>query len=100
MLEGAQTCRQLDWRWIHLGGRPKTVGKVAETAEPDQRKGATVPGAKDVGKDDRDVNNELEYAEAKVVQAAAGLNNTSRSIVQTLLTASKQHCNRCRNPRS
>ena len=36
-------------------------------------KGATVPGAKDIGKDDRDVNSELEYAEAKVVQAAAGL---------------------------
>ena len=71
--KGAQTCRQLDWRWIHLGGRPKTVGKVAETAEPDRGKGATVPGAKDVGKDDRDVNDELEYAEAKVVQAAAGL---------------------------
>ena len=36
-------------------------------------KGTTVPGAKDVGKDDRDVNNELEFAEAKMVQAAAGL---------------------------
>ena len=28
---------------------------------------------KDIGKDDRDVNSELEYAEAKIVQAAAGL---------------------------
>ena len=36
-------------------------------------KGATVPGAKDIGKDDRDVNSELKYAEAKIVQAAAGL---------------------------
>ena len=37
--KGAQTCRQLDWRWIHLGGRPKPVGKVAEIVEPDRRKG-------------------------------------------------------------
>ena len=22
--KGAQTCRQLDWRWIHLGDRPET----------------------------------------------------------------------------
>ena len=36
-------------------------------------KGATVPGTKEVGKDDRDVNSELEDAEVKVVQAAAGL---------------------------
>ena len=36
-------------------------------------KGATVPGAKDIGKDDHDVNSKLEDAEAKVVQAAAGL---------------------------
>ena len=35
--KGAQTYRQLDWRWIHLGGRPETVGKVAETAEPDRK---------------------------------------------------------------
>ena len=36
-------------------------------------KGVTVPGAKDIGKDDHDVNSELEDAEAKIVQAAAGL---------------------------
>ena len=36
-------------------------------------KGATVPGAKEIGKDDRDVNSELQDAEAKIVQAAAGL---------------------------
>ena len=36
-------------------------------------KGATVPGVKDIVKYDRDVNSELESAEAKVVQAAARL---------------------------
>ena len=36
-------------------------------------KGALVPGMKDTGKDDRDVNSELESADAKLVQTAAGL---------------------------
>ena len=52
---------------------PRLLGKLLKLLNLTEGKGATVPGAKDVGKDDRDVNNELEYAEAKVVQAAAGL---------------------------
>ena len=49
--KGAQTHRQLDWRWIHLGGGPETIGKVAEhLLNLTGGKGATVPGAKDIGK--------------------------------------------------
>ena len=33
-----QTCRQLDWRWLHLGGGPEAAGKVAQTAKHDRRK--------------------------------------------------------------
>ena len=52
---------------------PRLVGKLLKLLNLTEGKGATVPGAKDIGKDDRDVNNELGYAEAKVLQAAAGL---------------------------
>ena len=52
---------------------PRLLGKLLKLLNLTEGKGATVPGAKDVGKDDRDVNKELEYAEANVVQAAAGL---------------------------
>ena len=36
-------------------------------------KGALTPGGKDIGKDDRDIDCEPEYSDAKLVQAAAGL---------------------------
>ena len=52
---------------------PKLSEKLLKMLDLTGRKGATVPGAKDTGKDDRDVNIELEDAGAKVVQAAAGL---------------------------
>ena len=52
---------------------PRLLGKLLKLLNLTEGKGATVPGAKDIGKDDRDAHNELEYAEAKVVQAAAGL---------------------------
>ena len=52
---------------------PRLSGKLLKLLNLSEGKGATVPGAKDVGKDDRDVNSELEYAAAKIVQAAAGL---------------------------
>ena len=52
---------------------PRLSGKLLKLLNLTEGKGATVPGAKDIGKDDRDVNSELEYAEAKIVQAAAGL---------------------------
>ena len=52
---------------------PKLPEKLLKMLNLSGGKGATVPGAKDIGKDDHDVNSELEDAEAKVVQAAAGL---------------------------
>ena len=52
---------------------PRLWRRLLKLLNLSEGKGATVPGAKDIGKDDRDVNSELEYAEAKVVQAAAGL---------------------------
>ena len=52
---------------------PKLSEKLLKLLNLTGGKGATVPGAKVIGKDDRDVNSELEDAEAKVVQAAAGL---------------------------
>ena len=55
------------------GGGPEAAGKLLTLLNMTGGKGATVPGAKDIGKDDRDVNSELEDAEAKIVQAAAGL---------------------------
>ena len=36
-------------------------------------KGALTPGGKDIGKDDRDIDCEPEYSDAKLVQAAAGV---------------------------
>ena len=52
---------------------PRLLGKLLKLLNLTEGKGATIPGAQDFGKDDRNVKNELEYAEAKVVQAAAGL---------------------------
>ena len=52
---------------------PKLLEKLLTLLNMTGGKGATVPGAKDIGKDDRDVNSELQDAEAKIVQAAAGL---------------------------
>ena len=64
---------------------PRLLGKLLKLLNLTDGKGATVPGAKDIGKDDRDANNELEYAEAKVVQAAAGLE-------QYIAPRSSRHC--------
>ena len=36
-------------------------------------KGALTPGGEDIGKDDRDIDCELEYTDAKLAQAAARL---------------------------
>ena len=54
------------------------------------------PGGKDIGKDDRDIDSELEYSDAKLVQAAAGLEQNSA----LLLAALRQRYSRCRSPRS
>ena len=58
---------------LTLEADPRLLGKSLKLLNLIAGKGATVPGAKDIGKDDRDLNSELECAEAKVVQAAAGL---------------------------
>ena len=52
---------------------PRLSGKLLKLLNLTGGKGATVPGAKDIVKDDRDVNSEMDDAEAKIVQAAAGL---------------------------
>ena len=49
--KGAQTCT---WE-----ADPRLLGKLLKLLNLTEGKGATVPGAKDIGKDDRDVNNEL-----------------------------------------
>ena len=62
--QSAQTGRQLEQRWLHL----KLVGKLLNMLNLTGGKGATVPGAQDIGKDDR----ELEGADVKLVRTAAG----------------------------
>ena len=62
------TCDGFTWE-----ADPKLLEKLLTLLNMTGGKGATVPGAKDIGKDDRDVNSELEDAEAKIVQAVAGL---------------------------
>ena len=72
---------------------PKLSEKLLKLLNLTGGKGATVPGAKDIGKDDRDVNSELEDAEAKVVQAAAGLEQyiaLDRDIAYSVKTALQQ----------
>ena len=63
-----------------------------------ERKGALTPGGKVIGKDDRDVNCELEYFDAKLVQATAGLEQYIA--LDRPDTASRQRYRRCRSPRS
>ena len=52
---------------------PKLLEKLLRLLNLTGGKGALVPGMKDIGKDDRDFNSELECADAKLVQRAAGL---------------------------
>ena len=52
---------------------PRLSGKLLKLVNVIERKGVTVPGAKDIGKDDLNVNSILECVEANIVQAAAGL---------------------------
>ena len=64
------------------------------------RKGVTVSGAKDIGETIEMSTVNWSVLKPRLCRQQRDLNNTSHSIVQTLLTASRQHCNRCRNPRS
>ena len=64
----------------------KLTEKLLNMLNLREGKGALIPGDRDSKKDDRDIDCEPEYSDAKLVQAAAGLLST----VQTLLTASRQ----------
>ena len=52
---------------------PKLTEKLLNMLDLGEGKGALTPGGKDIGKDDRNVDCELEYSDTKLVQAAAGL---------------------------
>ena len=52
---------------------PKLTEKLLNMLNLRERKGSLTPGGKDIGKDDRDVDCELVYSDAKLVQAAAGI---------------------------
>ena len=75
---------------------PTLTEKLLNMLNVSVGKGALTPGGKDIGKDDRDVDCELECSDAKLVQAAVGL----EQYIQTLRTASRQRYSRCRSPRS
>ena len=51
---------------------PKLREKLLKMLNLREGRGALIPGGKDIGRDDRDVDCELEYCDAKFVQAAAG----------------------------
>ena len=52
---------------------PRLIEKLINMLNLSGGKGALTPGGKDIGRDVRDSECELEYSEAKLVQAAAGL---------------------------
>ena len=52
---------------------PKLTEKLLNVLNLREGKGALTPGGRDNGKDDRDVDCELENCDAKLVRAAAGL---------------------------
>ena len=56
-----------------LEADPKLTEELINILNLREGKGATTPGGKDIGEDDRDFDCELEYSGAKLVQAAAGL---------------------------
>ena len=52
---------------------PRLIEKLINMLNLSGGKGALTPGGKDIGRDVRDSDCELEYSEAKLAQAAAGL---------------------------
>ena len=52
---------------------PRLTEKLIYMLNLSGREGSVNPGGKDIGKHDRDIDCELEYSDAKLVQAAAGL---------------------------
>ena len=73
--EKCSSCRQLEWRRLHLGGGSEVDGEVAQHVDRtwEKERERRHPGGKDSGRADRDVDCELEYSDAKPVQAAAKL---------------------------
>ena len=56
---------------------PKLTEKLINMLNLSEGKGAVTPGGKDIGRDVRDGDRELEYTDAKLVQAAVGLEQYS-----------------------
>ena len=56
-----------------LEANPKLTEKLLNMLNLSGGKGALTPGGEDIRKDGRDIGMELEYSDAKLVQAAAGL---------------------------
>ena len=52
---------------------PRLTEKLINMLNLSGGKGASIAGGNDIGKDDRDTDCELEYTDAKLAQAAAGL---------------------------
>ena len=69
--KSAQACRQLEWRRFAWEADPKLTEKLINMLNLKEGKGATTPGGKDIEKDDRDFDRELEYSDAKLLQAIA-----------------------------
>ena len=62
--------------------------------------GALTPGGKDIGKMIVTLTVSLSTPMPSLCRPLRDSNNTSPSTVQTLRTASRQRCSRCRSPRS
>ena len=66
--------RVVNWSGEGFTGEadPKLTEKLLNMLNLREGKVPLTPGGKDIGKDDRDVDCELAYSDAKLVQAAAG----------------------------
>ena len=73
---------------------PRLTEKLINMLNLSGEKGALTHGSKDIGKDDCDIDCELDYSDAKLMQAAAGL---EQHIAPD--TASRRRCSRWRTPR-
>ena len=98
-------------RVVHWSGNgftwvadPKLTEKLLNMLNLREGKGAPTPGGKDIGRDVRDSDCELEFSKAKLVQAAAGLEQyialDRPDIACSVRTASGHRCSRRRSPRS
>ena len=76
---------------------PRSIEKLINMLNLSGGKGALTPGGKDIGRDVRDSDCELEYSEANLVQAAAGL---EQYILLDRPDIAYKRCNICRSPLS